>query len=62
MALEGGGRHVQNRLGNFSEEKVAQYRAVEPSSGCLSVSGVGLGASLDVLFPISLVSVTVVGK
>lgn len=26
------------------------------------VSGVGLGASLDVLFPISLVSVTVVGK
>lgn len=31
------GRHIQNRLGNFSKEKVAQYRcALEPSSGCLS--------------------------
>lgn len=37
VALGGGGRHIQNHLGNFSKEKVAQHRgAVEPSSGCLS--------------------------
>lgn len=58
------GRHIQNRLGNFSKEKVAQYCcALEPSFGCLSeFQDWALEESVDVLFPISLVSVTVVGK